>query len=63
MLNFDPAKRITCEQALQHPYLAVWHDPTDEPVCPNVRDLSFFHCLKGDKRVFGPLPLEIRLLL
>ena len=40
MLNFDPAKRITCEQALQHPYLAVWHDPTDEPVCPTVRDLS-----------------------
>jgi serine/threonine protein kinase len=36
MLNFDPAKRITCEQALEHPYLAVWHDPTDEPVCPTV---------------------------
>ncbi len=36
MLNFDPAKRITCDQALEHPYLAVWHDPTDEPVCPNV---------------------------
>lgn len=37
MLNFDPAKRITCDQALEHPYLAVWHDPTDEPVCPTVR--------------------------
>jgi mitogen-activated protein kinase 7 len=37
MLNFDPARRITCDQALEHPYLAVWHDPTDEPVCPTVR--------------------------
>jgi serine/threonine protein kinase len=45
MLNFDPVKRITCEQALEHPYLAVWHDPTDEPVCPTVRDrLSFVTC-------------------
>lgn len=37
LLNFDPAKRITCEQALKHPYLQVWHDPADEPVCPTVR--------------------------
>jgi serine/threonine protein kinase len=48
MLNFDPAKRITCEQALEHPYLAVWHDPTDEPVCPTVRDPSETIGSKGD---------------
>ncbi|KAI0044802.1 CMGC/MAPK/ERK protein kinase [Auriscalpium vulgare] len=41
MLNFDPAKRITCEQALEHPYLAVWHDPSDEPVCPSNFDFGF----------------------
>jgi len=41
MLNFDPAKRITCDQALEHPYLAVWHDPTDEPVCPTKFDFFF----------------------
>jgi len=41
MLHFDPAKRITCDQALEHPYLAVWHDPTDEPVCPTKFDFSF----------------------
>jgi mitogen-activated protein kinase 7 len=38
MLHFDPIKRISCEQALNHPYFAVWHDPADEPVCPSVRD-------------------------
>ena len=41
MLAFDPAKRISCENALQHPYLAVWHDPADEPVCPVKFDFGF----------------------
>jgi mitogen-activated protein kinase 7 len=36
MLCFDPAKRISCEAALNHPYLQVWHDPADEPVCDTV---------------------------
>ncbi|KAI5073718.1 hypothetical protein GOP47_0011731 [Adiantum capillus-veneris] len=33
MLVFDPAKRISVEQALNHPYLASLHDINDEPVC------------------------------
>jgi serine/threonine protein kinase len=37
MLCFDPAKRISCEDALNHPYLQVWHDPADEPICEQVR--------------------------
>jgi len=41
MLAFDPAKRISCEEALAHPYLAVWHDPLDEPVCQMQFDFSF----------------------
>jgi len=41
MLCFDPAKRISCEQALNHPYLQVWHDPADEPVCEAKFDFSF----------------------
>ncbi|KAJ7928669.1 kinase-like domain-containing protein [Mycena leptocephala] len=31
-LMFNPRKRFTVEEALQHPYLAEYHDPGDEPV-------------------------------
>jgi serine/threonine protein kinase len=34
MLQFDPSKRIAVEEALQHPYMAPLHDPTDEPAAP-----------------------------
>uniref|UniRef100_A0A3Q3A815 Mitogen-activated protein kinase n=1 Tax=Kryptolebias marmoratus TaxID=37003 RepID=A0A3Q3A815_KRYMA len=32
MLTFNPNKRITVEDALAHPYLEQYYDPTDEPV-------------------------------
>jgi len=41
MLCFDPAQRISCEDALKHPYLQVWHDPNDEPVCEKKFDFGF----------------------
>ncbi|KAJ7591385.1 kinase-like domain-containing protein [Mycena floridula] len=41
MLCFDPAKRISCDQALNHPYLQVWHDPADEPTCDTKFDFGF----------------------
>lgn len=41
MLVFDPQKRITAEEALAHPYLAPYHDPTDEPVAEAQFDWSF----------------------
>jgi p38 MAP kinase len=31
MLQLDPNKRINCEQALAHPFLARFHDEEDEP--------------------------------
>ena len=34
MLQFDPRKRITVEEALQHPYLTQLHDPSAEPAAP-----------------------------
>ncbi|ODQ77200.1 hypothetical protein BABINDRAFT_42140 [Babjeviella inositovora NRRL Y-12698] len=41
MLTLDPSQRITAEEALEHPYLNVWHDPSDEPVCTSKFDFSF----------------------
>ncbi len=31
MLQLDPHQRITCEEALKHPYLETFHDEDDEP--------------------------------
>ncbi|KAF8070426.1 kinase-like domain-containing protein [Lyophyllum atratum] len=53
MLCFDPAKRISCEQALNHPYFQVWHDPTDEPTCESKFDFGFEEedSIEGMKRL------------
>ena len=34
MLAFDPNDRITVDEALAHPYLARYHDPSNEPAMP-----------------------------
>jgi mitogen-activated protein kinase 7 len=41
MLAFDPSSRISVEKALQHSYLKVWHDETDEPNCPTTFNFDF----------------------
>jgi mitogen-activated protein kinase 15 len=33
MLHFNPSKRITAEKALEHPYVAQFHNPAEEPSC------------------------------
>jgi mitogen-activated protein kinase 15 len=33
LLQFNPNKRLTAEQALKHPYVAQFHNPDEEPVC------------------------------
>jgi len=33
LLQFNPSKRITAEEALEHPYVAQFHNPDIEPVC------------------------------
>jgi len=40
-LTFSPKRRINVEEALAHPYLASYHDPSDEPSAPPL-DPSFF---------------------
>lgn len=32
LLQFNPQKRLTAEEALRHPYVAHFHNPEDEPV-------------------------------
>ncbi|CAO3687899.1 unnamed protein product [Rhizopus microsporus] len=41
LLEFDPSKRITVEEALAHPYLSAYHDEDDEPVHTQTFDFSF----------------------
>ncbi|KAG0021504.1 Mitogen-activated protein kinase [Entomortierella chlamydospora] len=41
LLDFDPAARITVEQALAHPYLAAYHEEDDEPSHDQIFDFSF----------------------
>lgn len=40
-LTFDPKKRLTVEECLEHPYLASYHDKDDEPTCESLEP-SFF---------------------
>lgn len=41
MLAFDPSQRIGVEDALEHRYLSIWHDASDEPACPTPFDFGF----------------------
>jgi len=41
LLAFDPSSRISVEDALEHRYLHIWHDASDEPICPTTFDFHF----------------------
>ena len=41
MLTFDPEKRITIDQALEHPYMARLHFADDEPIGEPVSEFDF----------------------
>jgi len=41
MLEFDPDKRITIQQALEHPYMSKLHQEDDEPTGTAVSDYDF----------------------
>eukprot|EP00742_Colponemidia_sp_Colp-10_P002204 GILJ01002356.1.p1 GENE.GILJ01002356.1~~GILJ01002356.1.p1 ORF type:complete len:371 (-),score=65.01 GILJ01002356.1:264-1340(-) len=36
LLQFNPNKRITAEEALRHPYVSQFHNADDEPACDHV---------------------------
>jgi serine/threonine protein kinase len=41
MLEIHPAKRLTVDDALRHPFFAPLHNPNDEPVSSRPFDFSF----------------------
>lgn len=48
-LLVDPHSRYTIEQCLEHPYLAAYHDPEDEPdAAPLPRGFFDFDLKKDD---------------
>ena len=40
LLHFNPAKRITAEEALRHPYVSQFHSPSEEPSAPGIITIS-----------------------
>ena len=41
LLDLNPDKRITVDEALKHPFLSQLHDPEDEPTFEGTMDFSF----------------------
>nr|AKP99752.1 mitogen-activated protein kinase 13 [Cucumis sativus] len=41
MLLFDPSKRITVEEAMNHPYIVSLHEINEEPTCPSPFNFDF----------------------
>nr|GEX87801.1 mitogen-activated protein kinase 3 [Tanacetum cinerariifolium] len=51
MLTMDPTKRITVEDALDHPYLARLHDVADEPICAEPFSFQFEQQVLGEEQI------------
>ena len=64
ILLFNPKKRITAAQALEHPYLAEYHEPSEETTCTQQFNFDFevsvlwntVQAASGDKNLTGLLP-------
>lgn len=41
LLAFDPSRRISATEGLEHVYLAAYHVADDEPLCAKTFDFSF----------------------
>ncbi|XP_066518800.1 mitogen-activated protein kinase 7 [Hoplias malabaricus] len=60
MLRFDPRERISVCQALEHSYLAKYHDPDDEPVCVPAFDFEFDRQPMGREQIKEAILDEIQ---
>ena len=59
LLTFNPNKRITVEQALAHPYLEQYYDPSDEV---SADDIEVFNCackVKKSKEGYSSLQASL----
>uniref|UniRef100_A0A3Q3VTH0 Mitogen-activated protein kinase n=1 Tax=Mola mola TaxID=94237 RepID=A0A3Q3VTH0_MOLML len=60
MLRFDPRERISVTQALEHPYLAKYHDPDDEPTCVPAFDFEFDKLPMSKEQIKEAILMEIQ---
>ncbi|XP_029382872.1 mitogen-activated protein kinase 7 [Echeneis naucrates] len=60
MLRFDPRERISVTQALEHPYLAKYHDPDDEPICVPAFDFEFDKLPMNREQIKEAILMEIQ---
>lgn len=60
MLRFDPRERISVCQALEHPYLAKYHDTDDEPICVPAFDFEFDRQPMGREQIKEAILGEIQ---
>ncbi|XP_057681469.1 mitogen-activated protein kinase 7 [Corythoichthys intestinalis] len=60
MLRFDPRERIGVTQALEHPYLAKYHDPDDEPICVPAFDFEFDKLPMSKEQIKEEILMEIQ---
>lgn len=59
MLVLDPEKRITVDQALEHPYLASLHDVNLEPVAETRVDWRCIEAVRRDEAQLTRLRLRV----
>ncbi|XP_061160678.1 mitogen-activated protein kinase 7 isoform X1 [Syngnathus typhle] len=60
MLRFDPRERISVTQALEHSYLAKYHDPDDEPICVPAFDFEFDKLPMSKEQIKEEILMEIQ---
>lgn len=59
LLSFDPSQRINVTQALEHPYVGAYHDPTDEPTCEPFNQWEQVEGLETTEELKAALTKEI----
>ena len=50
MLVIDASKRISVDEALQHPYINVWYDPTEVEAVRHYFDLKLSQFWNASKK-------------